>query len=83
MDEQAQQSGSILELHLAASAKQVEEDWQHNRSILLSCYDPLTCMYYLTKYRIFKLQVENGDDLLKLRKQSKEGRKNVSGTICN
>ncbi len=35
MAEQAQHTGSVIELHLAASAKQIEEERQHNRCVLL------------------------------------------------
>ena len=45
MAEQAQRTGSVIELHLAASAKQIEEERQHNRCVLLSCYDQPT--YYI------------------------------------
>ena len=35
MAEQSASTGSMLDLHVAASAKQAEEEWQKNRSILL------------------------------------------------
>ena len=71
MAEQAANVGNVLDLQLAASAKQAEELRQRNRSILLKL---LRSVYFLAKSRIphtttfeelVQLQIANGDDLLK------------------
>ena len=83
MSEQAQHTGTVLDLHLAASAKQVEEERQRNRSVLLKL---LRSTYYLAKHRfpyttsfkdLIELQIENGDSLLK---QHTEGPSNAQYT---
>ena len=71
MAEQAANVGNVLDLQLAASAKQAEELRQRNRSILLKL---LRSVYFLAKSHIphtttfdelVQLQIANGDDLLK------------------
>ena len=49
MAEQAKKKGTVVDLHLAASAKQAEAQRQMNRAILLKL---LRSIYFLTKKRI-------------------------------
>ncbi len=71
MADQAKRTGSVVDLQLAASAKEAEVQRQKNRTILLKL---LRSIYFLTKSRIphtttfediVGLQIANGDDLLK------------------
>ena len=71
MAEQSASSGSVADLCVAAIAKQLEEERQRNRSILLKL---LRSIYFLAKNRIplmttfeglVKLQIANGDEILK------------------
>ena len=71
MAEQSASVGSVVDLCTAASAKQLEEERQKNRSILLKL---LRSIYFLAKNRIphtttfeglVKLQIANGDEILR------------------
>ena len=71
MAEQAKKTGTVVNLHLAASAKQAEAQRQMNHVVLLKL---LRSIYFLTKKRIphtttfediMELQIANGDELLK------------------
>ena len=68
---QAKETGTVVDLQLAASAKQAEAQRQMNRAVLLKL---LRSIYFLTKSRIphtttfediIELQIANGDALLK------------------
>ena len=71
MAEQSKETGTVVDLQLAASAKQAEAQRQMNRAVLLKL---LRSIYFLTKSRIphtttfediIELQIANGDALLK------------------
>lgn len=71
MAEQAKETGTVVDLQLAASAKQAEAQRQINRAVLVKL---LRSIYFLTKSRtphtttfedIIELQIANGDALLK------------------
>ena len=71
MAEQSASVGSVVDLCTTASAKQLEEERQKNRSILLKL---LRSIYFLAKNRIphtttfeglVKLQIANGDEILR------------------
>ena len=71
MAEQAKETGTVVDLRLAASAKQAEAQRQMNRAVLLKL---LRSIYFLTKSRIphtttfediIEFQIANGDALLK------------------
>ena len=71
MAEQAKKTVTVVDLHLAASAKQAEAQRQMNHAVMLKL---LRSIYFLTKKRIphtttfeniIELQIANGDELLK------------------
>lgn len=83
MTEQANHGGTVLDMHLATSAKQAEEERLRNRSILLKL---LRSVYYMAKHRqphttsfpdLVLLQILNGDKLLE---QHSEGPSNAQYT---
>lgn len=76
-------TGTVLDMHLSASAKHAEEERLRNRSVLLKL---LRSIYYLAKHRLphmtsfqdlVLLQILNGDSLLK---QHTEGPLNAQYT---
>ena len=68
MSRQKKQPGTVVDLHLAASAKQAEAQRQMNRAVLLIAINLLSNQeaHSTTTFEdIIELQIANGDELLK------------------